>query len=134
MGCKNAQISAELIVTISAMVFLLMAIFLVNNNLESTWEGQKQVLEASTAANQAALAINRAVAGGNGTSIAFTNFVGGNIANVTYSNPRAVMATTKNGQSASTPIVTNNTNITTIPINQDIVVHNDNGLISVSAG
>jgi hypothetical protein len=135
MGWRKGQISAELIVTMSAMIFLLMAIFLVNDTLEGTWAAQKETLEASTATNQVALAINRAVAGGDGTQITFNNYVGGRIANITVSPPRAVRAVTVNGLSASTPIITNNTNIPgAIPINRDVVVRNTAGAISIEAG
>ena len=134
MGNRLGQISAELMVTVSAMVLLLLVMYLVNQSLQQTWDGEKQVLEASSAANQVAIAINRAVAGGDGTQVRLNNFVGGSIANVTISPPRAVTAFTWNGYSSSTPIVTNNTNITgNITINQEIVVGNTGGTITIAA-
>jgi len=121
-------------VTVSAMVLLLLVMYLVNQSLQQTWDGEKQVLEASSAANQVALAINRASAGGDGTQIRLNNFVGGDIANVTVSPPRAVTAYTWNGFSSSTPIVTNNTNISgNITINREIVVRNIGGTITIAA-
>jgi hypothetical protein len=141
MRFSKGQISAELMITISAMVFLLLVMAIVNESLRSIWAGQQEVLEAASAANQVALAINRAVAGGDGTQIKFNNRVGIHVANVTISPPRAVRATTDGNTASSTPIITNNTNITNdtilngaIPINQEIVVRNINGVITVATG
>jgi len=137
MGPKthSGQISAELMVTVSSMIVLLLVMYLVNDSLRFTWEGQKQRLEASTAANQVALAINRAAAGGDGTVISFNNYVGTNVANMTISPPRAVRAETYQGMASSTPIITNNTNISgVIPINMEVVVQNTGGVITISEG
>jgi len=137
MGSKthSGQISAELMVTVSSMIALLLVMYIVNDSLRFTWEGQKQRLEASTASNQVALAINRAVAGGDGTVISFNNYVGGNIANITISPPRAVRAETLQGMAESTPIITNNTDVSGfIPINMEIVVQNTGGVITISEG
>lgn len=135
MGSQRqvGQISAELMITVSSMMALLLVMYLVNDTLRFTWEGQKERLEASTAANQVALAINRAVAGGDGTVISFRNSVSTSIANVTISPPRAVRAETLRGLWSSTPIITNSTNVSgTIPIDRDIVVRNVGGVITVS--
>ena len=122
-------------VTVSAMVLLLLVIAIVNESLRSTWAGQQEQLEASSAANQVALAINRAVAGGAGSQIKFNNHVGSHVVNITVSPPRAVRATTNNSIWSSTPIITNNTNISgAIPINQELVVRNINGTITVATG
>ena len=142
---KRGQISAELMVTISAMLILFMAMYFADQTIESAWNGQKELMLASTASNQMALAINRVAAGGNGTQIVFNNYVGGSVANVTINyadgsvanvsiRPRAVRATTLKGMWATTPIITNNTNVTgAIPINQDVVVKNTNGVITIEA-
>ena len=135
MGFRThfGQISAELMVTVSAMMFLLLVMYLVNDSLRLTWAGQKESLEASTAANQVALAINRAVAGGDGTVISFNNMVSTSIVNITISPPRAVRAETYRGMASSTPIITNNTNVTVfIPINKGVVVRNTGGVITVT--
>jgi hypothetical protein len=135
MGASRlrGQISAELMVTVSAMMLLLIVIYLVNGTLQSIWDNQKGRLEASTAANQVALAINRAVAGGDGTQVKFNNAVGASIANITISPPRAVKAVTYGGMASSTPIITNNTNISApIPMNREIVVRNNRGTITVA--
>ena len=132
---RSGQISAELMVTVSSMMLLLIVIYMVNGSLQSIWDGQKGRLEASTAANQVALAINRAAAGGDGTQIKFNNYVGSNVANITISPPRAVHAETVGGMAASAPIITNNTDIPApIPFNHDIVVRNNGGTITVEAG
>ena len=134
MQQTSGQISAELMVTVSAMLILLMAMYFADQTIESAWNGQKELMLASTASNQIALAINRVAAGGNGTQMEFNNFVGGTVVNVTINPPRAVRATTLNGLWATTPIITNNTNITgAIPINQDVVVKNTDGVITIEA-
>ena len=130
----RGQVSAELMVTISAMIILLMAMYLADQTIESSWNGEKDIMLASTASNQVALAINRVAAGGNGTQMVFNNYVGGSIANITINPPRAVRATTINGRWSTTAIITNNTNINgTIPINQDVVVANTGGVITIGA-
>ena len=130
----RGQVSAELMVTISAMIILLMAMYLADQTIESSWNGEKDIMLASTASNQVALAINRVAAGGNGTQMVFNNYVGGSIANITINPPRAVRATTINGRWSTTAIITNNTNISgTIPINQDVVVKNTGGVITIEA-
>ena len=134
MQQTRGQVSAELMVTISAMIILLMAMYLADQTIESSWNGEKDIMLASTASNQVALAINRVAAGGNGTQMVFNNYVGGSIANITINPPRAVRATTINGRWSTTAIITNNTNISgTIPINQDVVVKNTGGVITIEA-
>jgi len=134
MLLEKGQVSAELMVTISAMLILLMAMYLADQTIESSWNGQKEIMLAATASNQIALAINRVAAGGNGTQMEFNNYVGGTVVNVTINPPRAVRATTINGLWATTAIITNNTNISgNIPINQDVVVKNTNGVITIEA-
>jgi len=136
-------------VTISAMLILFMVMYLADQTIEFAWGGQKEQLLASTASNQVALAINRVAASGSGAQMEFNNYVGSNdtIANITISYadgsgvmvngtspPRVVRTTTHNGRWATTPIITNNTNITgVIPINQDVVVKNTNGVITIEA-
>ena len=135
MGSRRqmGQISVELMITVSSMVTLLLVMYIVNDSLRLTWEGQKERLEASTAANQVALAINRAVAGGDGTVVSFSNKVSASIANMSVSSSRAVRADTYRGMSSTTAIITNNTNISgLIPINKEIVVRNTGGTITVS--
>ena len=122
---------------------LLLVMYLVNDMLRFTWAGQREILEASTASNQVALAINRAAAGGDGTVISFNNKVSTSISKITISPPRAVRAETNrstvsiNGtnqsMASSTPIITNNTNISgSIPMNREIVVRNIGGVITIS--
>ena len=134
-------------VTISAMLILFMVMYLADQTIEFAWGGQKEMLLASTASNQVALAINRVAAGGDGAQMEFNNYVGGNntIANITIDfvgdngsnitiKPRAVRATTRNGRWSTTPIITNNTNVSgVIPMNQNVVVKNTNGVITIEA-
>ena len=132
---KKAQMSVELIVTVSIMVSLLIVIFIVNDNLSYVWARQKQRLEAGNAANQVAMAINMAASGGDGTQIRFTNAVGPSVSNITIYEKRAVLAYTSGGVSYSTPIVTNNTDVPgLIPFGEDILIINDKGVIRVGAG
>ncbi len=117
------------------MIGLLLAMFLVNENLRSGWEEQKESLEASIAANQLAIAINKAVAGGNGTAVTFANAVGADVTNMSIYDWRSVRAYYIAGGYSSAPLVTNNTNVTgAIPINQGIIIRNIEGQITVEAG
>lgn len=132
---KAGQLSVEMVIIAAVMVGLLLSMFLVNENLRSGWEGQKESLEASTAANQLAIAINKAVAGGNGTAIAFSNIVGTDVTNMSVYDMRSVRAYYLSGGYYSAPLVTNNTNVTgAIPLNQGIIVRNIEGQITVEAG
>ena len=128
---RHGQLSVELVIVAAVMVGLLLAMFLVNDHLSNAWEDQKQSLEAGAAANQAALAINRAVAGGNGTQISFDNSVGQDVVSVAIFDRRSVRAYYIYGGYASAPIVTNNTNITAVPINRKVAVKNIEGRISL---
>ena len=120
-------------ITVSSMMTLLLVMYLVNDSLRTTWDAQKESLEASTAANQVALAINRAVAGGDGTVVSFNNMAGTSIANMSISPPRSVRAETYQGMWSSTPIITNNTNVSGLmPMNKEIVVRNIGGIITIS--
>ena len=131
----KAQLSVEMVIIAAVMIGLLLAMFLVNENLRSGWEGQKESLEASTAANQLAIAINKAVAGGNGTSITFANLVGADVTNMSIYDSRSVRAHYIAGSYSSAPLVTNNTNVTgDIPINQGIIIRNIDGKITIEAG
>jgi len=58
-SCKG-QVSVELIIITSVMAALLLLMLMVNNSLQQSWGVQKQVLEATAAANQVAIAMNRA--------------------------------------------------------------------------
>jgi|GEM_PF-1724959 len=128
----RGQISTELIMVISMMVALLLVVLLVNINLQLGWAEEKQSLEASAAANQLALAINRAAAGGSSTKISFTNTVGPDVTNVSVFDKRSVRAHYAIGGYASAGLVTNNTNIAAqVPINRQITVINTGGVITV---
>ena len=129
--------SVELVITVGIMVSLLIVMFIVISSLASQWGSQKHGLEASAAANQVAMAINMAAAGGDGTQVKFTNSVGMDVTNMSIHMSRSVQAyCNSSGVSYSTPIVTNNTDVANnaIPINREIAVTNTNGTISIGAG
>jgi len=127
----QGQVSVEMVIISSVMIGLLLAIFIVNDHLSNSWEEQKQGLEASSAANQVALAINRVSATGSGTQVSFLNRVGVDVTRIEIFNQRSVRAYYLNGRYSSAALVTNNTNFTDgIPTNQLVVVRNINGVIS----
>jgi hypothetical protein len=128
---SSGQISVEMVILASVMVGLLLVIFLVNDHLNTSWEQLKQNMEASSAAGQVALAINRAASSGNGTQVAFLNRVGPDVTRVEIFNQRSVRAHYLAGGFASAALVTNNTNFSgDIPVNQLVVVRNIGGTIS----
>ena len=63
------------------------------------------------------------------------NSVGTDVSNMSVYMSRSVQAYASSGVSYSTPIVTNDTNVSgAIPLDSDIVVSNNNGIISIGAG
>jgi len=134
MAREKGHLSVEIVVIAGVMMMVLFTIFYVNQHLQAAWAVQKQKLEASAAANQIAIAINRAAAGGNTTRIAFNNHVGADVVNITVYGGRSVRAYYSEGGFYSVPLVTNQTNISgAIPLNTEIMVENKNGLVSISA-
>lgn len=128
----RAQVSVELVLTTAIMASLLLAMLLVNDSLSTGWSYQRQYLEATQAATQAAIAANRAVAGGSGTQVTFTNTVAPSITNITVFDKRAIRAYFGAGGYASAALVTNMTNITgAIPLNRQVTFTNTGGTITV---
>ena len=126
------QLSVEMVVISAAMIMLLLAIYLLNNDLQLAWSEQKGSLDASNAANGLALAMNKAAAGGNGTIVAFPNLVGPEVTSMSIYNLRVVRAYHSSGGFSSAPLVTNKTNVSgSIPLNQELFVRNSEGWISV---
>ena len=123
----------ELIVVVSVMVGLLLAMYMANNFLSVSWETQRQALQASTATEQVALAINRAVAAGNSTTIVMKNYVGPDITNMTVYDGRSVRAYYIQGGYSSSALITNLAVVTNsaIPLNRDIAIINRGGTIYV---
>jgi len=130
----RAQISVELAVIASIMVGLLLAIYIASGNLRIMWDEQRQSMEAGQVAFRVAFAINRAAAGGNGTTVKFFNSAPAGVENVTLYNGRTVRAYTLSGAYSSAGLVTNRTQASgAIPINQEIVCRNSNGTIIIEA-
>ncbi|MEM4633908.1 MAG: hypothetical protein QW275_02015 [Candidatus Anstonellaceae archaeon] len=128
---RIGQISVEMVIISSAMIGLLLVMFVVNDFLNSSWEELKQSMQASAAADQVAHAINLASAGGNGTSISFFNRVGPDVVRIEVFGKRSIRAYYTAGGYASAALVTNNTNFNSdIPINQIVVFQNSGGIIS----
>lgn len=124
-----------MVVIAAVMIGLLLAMFLVNEHLSSSWEQERESLQAGAAADRVALAINRASAGGNGTVISFANMVGPDVTNMSIYDGRSVRAYYLAGMYVSSPLITNRTNATGgIPLNQEVVARNVNGTIFIGAG
>lgn len=132
MGKTRAQLSVELVIIATVMVGLLLAMYIVNDSLRTSWEDSRQMLLASSAATQAAMAINRAAAGGNGTKITFFSSASPDVASLSVFDLRSVRAYTLSGRFASAPLVTNNTNFTAgIPLNSQVTLVNYNGQVRI---
>ena len=130
----KAQISVELVVMASVMLFLLLTMFVANENLSSSWERQKQSLQASAAADRVAAAVARASAFGNGTSVSFFNGVGPDVVNMSVFEGRSIIANTVSRVSVSVTTICNETSAPSgIPVNEEIVVRNSGGAIIIGA-
>ena len=128
----RGQVSLEIVATAAVMLVVLFTMLLVNQHLQALWEVQKEQLEASAAANQLAIAINRAAAGGNSARILFSNDVGPDVTSITIYNGKSVRAYFRQGGFYAVAIVSSNMNVSgTVPLNQEIAVQNSNGTISV---
>ncbi|MCX8198222.1 MAG: hypothetical protein N3F07_03465 [Candidatus Micrarchaeota archaeon] len=128
---QSGQLSVEMVIIASAMVALLLAVFVLNEFLKSSWEEMKQSMQASLAAHQVAYAINRVSASGNSSSITFFNRAGPDVVRIEIFDKRSVRAYYIAGGFSSAPLVTNNTNITSeIPLNQLVTLRNIGGKIS----
>lgn len=125
----RGQMSAEMVIVASVAVMVLLGIYVVNGQLQTSWEGQKERLSASSASERAAMVINRVAAGGNGTFISFENTVPSEVTMMEIFEGRSVRAYYALGGYASSPIVTGNININEIPLNQQVVVANEGGTI-----
>ena len=132
MGAQKGQISIEIVVIAGVMMAVLFTIFFVNRHLEDSWGVQKQRLEAGAAADQAALAINRAAAWGDSARILYHNAAGPDVTNISVYAGRSLRAYYREGGFYSVPLATNQTNISSVPLNRDIVVENRNGTITIS--
>jgi uncharacterized protein (UPF0333 family) len=132
MDEKRGQLSVEMVIIAGVMMLMLFTIYFANQHLRAAWETQKQRLQAGAAANQLAIAINRAAAGGNSTKVFFTNRVGQDVVNVTIYGGRSVRAYFAQGGFYSVSLVTNNTNVSgPVPLNRGIIVANSNDTIRV---
>jgi hypothetical protein len=127
----QGQVSVELVIMVSVALALLMVAFLVNDHMASSWENQKQKLEAGFAADRLALAVGRAVSGGDGATVHFFNHVMPDVNNMSMDGNRSVSASTVSGVSSSVPLVANASAPFGIPINQEILVRNTNGTITI---
>ena len=131
----KGQVSVELIITTSVMAALLLLMLMVNNSLQQSWGVQKQVLEATAAANQVAIAMNRAAAGGDGTTVSFMNTVSPDVTSIQIFDKRTVRAYYAEGGYASAALVTNDTNVSgSVPINTQVIVSNNGNTINLIAG
>ncbi len=132
MGAQKGQVSLEIVVIAGVMISVLFAVFYVDRHLGASWEVQKQRLEAGAAADQAALAINRAASWGDSARILFHNAAGPDVTNISAYAGRSLRAYYKEGGFYSVSLVTNQTSFTAVPLNRDILVENTNGTITIS--
>ncbi|MCX8197109.1 MAG: hypothetical protein N3G80_02210 [Candidatus Micrarchaeota archaeon] len=127
----KAQLSVELVIIAGVMLFFLFIIYVANQFLQSSWENQKQFLEAGSLANRFALAINRAAAGGNSTKIIFSIEASQSIKNITISG-RYVKIYYSASDFYPMPLVTNNTKmIGALLPNSNVIVENREGTIYI---
>jgi hypothetical protein len=130
---KKAQMSLELAVMASVMLLLLLAVLIANDSFASSWERQKQKLQASAAADRLSAQIDRAAAFGNGTAISYFNKVGKDVSNMSISEGRSVLVYTVSDVSASaTPFPLNVSAPGGIPLNEELMIRNANGVITIS--
>jgi hypothetical protein len=129
---KKAQVSIELVMMAAMALGILLVIYLSNNMVSSSWENEKQRIEASFAADRMALSIGRAVAGGDGTVVRFFNRVGPDIVGFNLTYNRSISVRTVGGLRHSAPLVTSNISAPGgIPANAEITITNSNGQITI---
>ena len=129
---KNAQVSIELVMVATMALGILLVIYIANNMISSSWENEKQKIEASFAADRIALQVGRAVAGGDGTTVRFFNRVGNDVSGISLLYNRSISATTVSNLRYSAPLVTSDVEAPGgIPLNAEIRITNSNGRISI---
>ena len=129
---KVAQVSVELVMVTTMALGILLVIYISNNMISSSWENEKQKIEASFAADRVSLQVARAVAGGDGTSVRFFNRVGNDVSRVELLYNRSISATTMSNLKHSSPLVTSDVEAPGgIPINSEIKITNSNGHITI---
>ncbi len=136
MGRKilRGQVSTEVVLICAVMLFFLLAIYLSNEHMRQQTLELGRRLQASAAANQLALAVDKAASGGDGARVPLFNSVGTDVKNVTIYDGRAVRAYYRGGGYVSVPLSTNQTSsLEVVPINEEIVVRNSNGTIVIEA-
>ncbi|MCX8195243.1 MAG: hypothetical protein N3G22_04025 [Candidatus Micrarchaeota archaeon] len=133
MKAMRAQLSVELVAIASIMIGLLIALFIISDGLRISWNQQRQSMEAGRVANQVALAVNRALAGGNGTTIRFFNNAPADIINVSVRG-RTVRAYYEAGRYSSAGMATVPVLVgSSIPLNQEIICRNYNDTVYIEA-
>ena len=91
------------------MLMFLLISMLINNSLETQSRETRQQLQASAAANQLALAINRVAAAGDGTQISFFNTAGPDVVSMDIFVGRSLQAGYSAGGYVTVPLSTNKT-------------------------
>ncbi|GEM_PF-2827453 len=133
MKGKKAQIAPEAVLVAGVMLFFLLSVYIASGHLKQQNAILGQSLQASAAASQVAIAINKVAAAGNGSKIVFFNSAAKGVSNITIYGGRAVKAACKAGCYVSVPLSTNNTILSgsTIPLNSNIYVNNTEGTIYI---
>lgn len=131
---SRAQVSVELAMMASVTLSILLVAFLVNESLSSSWERQKQKLEAGFAADNFAVQVGKAVSGGSGTKVRYFNSVMPDVTSMSLYENQSIIAYTASGVSSTAPLVTRNiTAIAGVPINAEIIITNTQGAIAIEA-
>ncbi|MCX6772553.1 MAG: hypothetical protein NTV88_02165 [Candidatus Micrarchaeota archaeon] len=134
MSGKRAQIAPEAVLIAAVMMFLLLAMFIVSVHLSSQWDVEKQRLQASSAGNSLARAINSIAAGGNGASVYYFNSVGPDVANMSIYQGRSLRVYYKEGGYETVALVTSNTgsDAATIPLNSELWITDTEGFVYIA--
>ena len=131
---EKGQIAPEAVLIAGVMLFLLLATYAISVHLSRQWDGERQRLQASVAANNLARAINLVAAGGHGTSLYYFKSAGPDVANMGIYHLRSLRANYTAGGFASVPLVTNETNTggSSIPLNAYLWLNNTNGRVYIA--
>ncbi len=114
MDKLRAQIVPESVAVVILMMAFLLAMYMVNQNLEAQSASLKQQMQAGNAANQMASAINRVAAEGDGSQMSFFNSVGPAVSAMDIFSGRSLRAYTASCSYVSVPLATNKTSISSL--------------------
>lgn len=109
VGKSRAQLLPESVVVIAMLMLVLLMVLIANRQLESQSIRLQQQLQASTAATQMAMAINKVSSGGEGAQMSFFNSAGPSVTSMQLFDGRSLRVHYASGGHVSMPLVTNRT-------------------------